>query len=707
MYMKMLFYRVSRKQIYDLVRPDCRNANLKANSSCSICCQNEASQFERIRRTRAISCETKMLLNQVRVLVVEDAPPDGSSVLGQLNTSPHANLEVKHATRFEKCIELLKQESFEVVLLEHGIPGVDTLDVLEVFVKAFPDLAIVLLINRQDSDFCLIALQKGAQDYLIKSEFHPTDLINSIRYALSRKKAESHIRNIKTYAEKIVEAVADPLVVLDDKLCVISANSAFYEAFPNTDGRIVSNCLIGQQDFQIDLPALNRELLNVLSGNETLKDFLLECTNCGEGRRYFLINAQRMPCSTDTDYVIVLTIKDMTKWRQLEDQYAHSQRLEAVGRLAAGVAHDFNNLLTVILGYCEIIAPGLENTTYADHIKTIRHSADRAVSLVGQLLAFSRKQVSRPTLFDINALVSQMAKMLSRLLQEDVKLVIKADPNLGQIHADYSQLESAILNLAVNARDAMPNGGQLLLETTNFQCEDPPPNDKSDMIPGNYSMISMTDSGEGIPEHVLPFIFEPFFTTKEQGKGTGLGLASVYGLVKQNHGYIYVRSQPGIGTTFELLFPHNDNEDCQSHGELNSTADLQGHETVLLVEDCEPVRTLVKSALNSYGFRVLEATNGIEAKKLFDSNVETIDILVSDIIMPEQSGYELAAQILAMKPQTQVLLVTGYSDEIVGDHGIDPTRYFLLQKPFTPLVLVRKVREILDAYECSKTANSQ
>jgi two-component system cell cycle sensor histidine kinase/response regulator CckA len=390
---------------------------------------------------------------------------------------------------------------------------------------------------------------------------------------------------------------------------------------------------------------------------------------------------------------LVLAI-DVTERRRLEQQLRQAQKMEAIGRLAGGVAHDFNNVLTAILGYADLLGSGIGEAD--ESIAEIKKAGERAASLTRQLLAFSRQQVLEPKVLDVNALVENVEKMLRRLIGEDVKLVTALEPSVWNARADAGQLEQVIMNLAVNARDAMPKGGTLTIETKNAELDDVVAQDLVTMRAGRYVMLAVTDTGVGMNAETKSHIFEPFFTTKGIGKGTGLGLATVYGIVKQSDGYVWVYSEPGLGTSFKIYLPRVDEalDDTASRRPMERPA--RGSETVLLVEDEDAVRTLTRKLLKSLGYTVLEVSDGSAALEIAQEHAGPIHLLLTDVVMPDLGGAELAARMAALRPETKVLFMSGYTDDAIIRHGLIHEGGRLLQKPFTAENLARKLREVLE-----------
>jgi len=370
-------------------------------------------------------------------------------------------------------------------------------------------------------------------------------------------------------------------------------------------------------------------------------------------------------------------------------QLQQSQKLEAIGQLAGGIAHDFNNMLTAIIGYTDLSLRrvGLESPIRRN-LEETKKAAERAASLVRQLLAFSRKQILEPKVLDLNDVVKDMEKMLTRLIGENVKLATQLDPNLGSVKADPCQVEQIIVNLIVNARDAMPRGGSVTIETANTMLDD-------QTVPREYVMLAVTDSGTGMDQETQRRIFEPFFTTKDVGKGTGLGLSTVYGIVKQSGGYIRVFSEPGQGATFKIYLPRMDDATSVTV-EKQEISVPRGSETILLVEDEDVVRGLTKKILMQAGYNVLDAKGGEEAIRMCRAHNGPIELLVTDVVMPELSGKEVADRLLELRPAMRILFMSGYTDEAIIQHGVLDANVDFIQKPFTWIALTRKVRDVLN-----------
>jgi PAS domain S-box-containing protein len=393
---------------------------------------------------------------------------------------------------------------------------------------------------------------------------------------------------------------------------------------------------------------------------------------------------------------LIYVVRDITDRKKLEEELRQAQKMEAVGQLAGGVAHDFNNLLTAILGYCEFLRGPLDRDAFADYVAEIAKAGTRAASLTQQLLAFSRRQVLQPKVLSLNTVVADTAAMLRRLIGEHITLVTRLSPELELVKADPFQLQQVILNLAINARDAMPQGGWLTIETSNVEMDGVEAR-HAGMLAGSYVRLAVSDTGHGMDRETMSHIFEPFFTTKEMGKGTGLGLATVYGIVKQSEGFIEAQSQPERGATFSIYLPRL----CQP---VEAGADkpmpgaaVRGQETILVVEDADLVRSLTCRILQTRGYAVLEARDGIEAIEVWRAHRDKVHLLLTDAIMPFMSGRELAERLSAERPAVRILYMSGYTDDAGLHEGASHEGTAFLQKPFAPEALLEKVRAVLDA----------
>lgn len=389
-------------------------------------------------------------------------------------------------------------------------------------------------------------------------------------------------------------------------------------------------------------------------------------------------------------------IADITERKRVEEQLHHSQKMEALGRLAGGMAHDFNNCLTAIIGFSEISMMEMEpGGHFYQNLETIHESALKAAGLTRQLLAFSRKQIVEPSILDINRLITNLCKMLKRLIGEDIELIIDCDQDLGNIKADPTQIEQTLINLSINARDAMPEGGRLTLRASNIELTDEYKCGCDYIVPGEYLLLTVEDNGTGISKEVKEHIFEPFFTTKKEGKGTGLGLATVYGIVSQSGGYISCFSEPGIGTLFNIYFPRVYEKTISDDTVPSRTEHLHGSETILVVEDEETVRASAVTLLKKHGYKVFEACNGHDALSACRGRSGNIDLILTDIIMPLMNGEEFVKRLRETKECPKVIYMSGYTNDYLGHHGVLSETDCFISKPFTSTGLLSKIREVL------------
>jgi len=447
-------------------------------------------------------------------------------------------------------------------------------------------------------------------------------------------------------------------------------------------------------------PEVHAEFVRKITEDEAVQNFEHEALR--KDGKVILVseNARAVRDSAGKILYFEGTVQDVTRQRELEQQLRQMQKIEAVGRLAGGVAHDFNNILMAISSYAELLERKLTDPSTSRYVGEIVKATKRGSSLTDGLLTFSRKQVLSPKILDINSLIAEHLKMLARLIPENIDLKFVAGGNLGHVKADPSQLQQVLMNLIINARDAMANGGQLVLQTRNAGPEDTPADNQT---AATYVMVSVTDTGCGMDSETMSHIFEPFFTTKEQGKGTGLGLAIVFGIVQQNGGHLSVQSEPGKGTTFKLYFPIVEGTIDGESAEVVKPA-CRGTETILLVEDEEGVRNSTAEYLRDAGYTVLTAGGGPEALQCAETYGRSIHLLLTDVIMPSMSGCELADAVTAIRSETRVVFMSGYSDNLLSTHQILDTKYKLLRKPFSLDSLGRCIREVLESRSHKATA---
>lgn len=553
----------------------------------------------------------------------------------------------------------------------------------------------------------LLALRKDGSECPVEISLSPikTDQLTlfaaGIRDITERKHAEEErarllatVEHQRAELQMILDSVPALIFYKDRQSRLVHVNAAHAQCFGLPKEQIE-----GRTDAELGAPHASeylRDDLQVMMTGEPLRG-IVEQFQTPAGPRW--LQTEKVPHRDSHGNIVGLVglAVDITEKKQLEEQLRQSQKLESIGRLAGGVAHDFNNLLTIINGYCELL---LENAGADDPqcplLTEIKNAGERAAGLTHQLLAFSRKQVLEPHVLCVNQQVANLEKMLRRLIGEDVRLRTILESNLWPVLADAGQLEQVIMNLALNARDAMPEGGDLLIQTANVEVRDRDVTHPAEVPTGNYVVLSVKDTGCGMDEATRLRIFEPFFTTKAEGKGTGLGLAVVYGIVKQSGGYIDVQSKPGQGATFSVYLPW-----CQRPDTTDVCRSTQPHfsvgtETILLVEDEVSLRQLSARALRKCGYTVLEAANGGDGLQVSAAHTGVIHLLVTDLIMPVLCGRKLAIQLIQERPALKVLYVSGYSADVLSQQDVSAPGTAFLQKPFTPTTLTQKVREVLD-----------
>lgn len=525
--------------------------------------------------------------------------------------------------------------------------------------------------------------------------------INEMRVRLmkdmaARLQAEKQLQFQKTLLECELEASPDGILITNTEGKTLYFNRRFVEmwhlsvdsaaALPNQFAFMFIKDMVAQPETSFAKAIYLYEHLDEENHEEiTLKN--------GEVFERYTVPVR----SAEGEYYGRLwSYRDITRRKTLEEQLRQAQKLEAVGRLAGGIAHDFNNLLVPIVGYTELgmmrLSP--DDKLYTD-LSRIRQAAERATGLTRQILAFSRKQLLEVGIFDLNRIIAEFEKMLQRLIGEDIQVQTYLTPTLYPVRVDRTQIEQILLNLVLNARDAMPQGGKLTLETANTFLDETYVEKHAGVQPGQYVMLAVSDTGHGMDAETQRYIFDPFFTTKEPGKGTGLGLATVFGIVKQHQGHIWVYSEPGYGTIFKIYLPQAEGTPQVDTDEAEATTPLHGTETILVVEDAEMVRNLVCETLTAHGYRVIEASHPADAQQLASDYNEPIHLLLTDVIMPQMNGRELYQKLSTLSPEIKVLYMSGYTDNVIVHHGILYEGVNFLQKPFTVHDLIQKIRKVL------------
>jgi len=636
-----------------------------------------------------------------RILLVEDIPADAELIARELRRAGVGGTLQRVDARAD-YLRTLHEFAPDLIIADHSLPSFSASEAVEMAQREGAGVPVIVVTGSLDEETAADYIKAGAADYIVKSHLErlgPAVLraLDLNRARAEQARAQEQLRQSEARYRTLVDGVRDVIFALAPDGTIASLNPAFetITGFPRDEwlGRPFEQ-LVHSDDLPLAL-----ELLSGVARGEPrpVNQFRIR-TRKGD---YRMGEFAATPQYREGQLASILGIgRDVTERLSLEQQLRQAQKMEAVGRLAGGVAHDFNNILTAITGYADLLLEDLGTTDRRrDDIAEIRKAAERAAGLTRQLLAFSRQQVMQVRVLDLNDVVADTQNMLGRLLGEDIALVTRLDPALGAVKADPGQLEQVIMNLAVNARDAMPGGGKLTIETANAELDDTYVREHFPARPGSYVMLAVSDTGTGMSDEVQSHLFEPFFTTKEKGKGTGLGLATVYGIVKQSGGYIWVYTEPGHGTTFKIYLPRVAGAPAQRASGPKASPVGAGTETVLLAEDEAAVRAVARHALERQGYTVLEASSGEAALDLAERHSGRIHLLLTDVIMPGMNGRALALRLSELRPDLRVVYMSGYTEEAITRHGVLEPGLTYVQKPFTPEGLARKVREVLDRQE--------
>ncbi len=632
----------------------------------------------------------------LRALLVEDSEDDATLTFLELKRQGYEP-SVHRVETEPDLTRALTTSRWDVVLSDWSMPRFGALAALAIVQKHDPDLPFLIISGTIGEEAAVTALKAGADDFLIKGK------LSRLGTAIERELRERSARAAQRDAElarakaelrfrRLWESGLVGISVAELSGSILEANTKYLDLIGYTREELDAGELSWKEmtppEFAAGSLSAAAQLNEVGVARAWEKEYLRK-----DGTRVpVLVGVAKL--DGDTSISLVL---DLSERKRLEDQVRQTQKLEAIGALAGGVAHDFNNLMSVVLSYATLAGDGLpEGDPLGEDLSEIRQAAERAVDLTRQLLAFSRKQMLQPRTLDVNRLVTGMAKLLRRLVGEGVQLSLLTSQSLGKVHADPTQVEQIVMNLAVNARDAMPDGGRLTIETENVDLNAAYADQHHGVTAGPYVMIAVTDTGTGMDAATRARMFEPFFTTKPQGQGTGLGLATVYGIVRQSQGHIWVYSEVGRGTTFKVYLPRTDKALIEENVAEFAPETLRGTETILIVEDEDQLRTIMRVILRRQGYNVLEAQNGGEAFMISEEFEAKIHLMITDVVMPRMSGRVLADRLAPSRPEMKILFVSGYTENSVVHHGVVDAGVAFLQKPITPVVLARKVRELLD-----------
>ena len=621
------------------------------------------------------------------VLVIDDDVGTCQTIGDVLEMRGHSVLT---ATRARSALEILTGRSVDAAVLDLQLPDASGLVLLQAIKTSSPTTEVIIITGHASVLTAIQAINGAAFAYVTKP-FEMEDLLETIEKALAKTRVDRALRETTRTLETLIQAAPVAIVALDTAGCVTAWNKAAERMFGWREPEVLG-------EFVPIIPATKRAefdetvVLN-LRGEDTLRETQRQRK---DGTLIDVLSATSP--IMDTQGLVsgtMAALVDITERKQLEEQLRQAVKMEGIGCLAGGIAHNFNNLMTIIALRCHLVLGQLP----ADHpirrdIKTVSETGARAASLTQQLLAFSQSQILQPAVLDVNEVISHMKPLLERLLQEDVEPIMALDPAIGLATADRSQLEEVIVILAVNARDAMPDGGRLTIETRREEVAEASVRQHLDVRPGSYVVLTVSDSGTGMDAATLAHVFEPFFTTKDVGKGRGLSLAAAYGIITQSHGHITVDSEPGRGTTFRIYLPRS-----EAAADVSAAADLgappRGAESILLVEDEPCFRSLTRELLEMLGYTVLEAEDVPDALRIAERHAGTIHLLITDVVMPWMNGRTLARAIQDFRPHIKVLYMSGDTDNVIVHQGVLDAGTPFLQKGFTPDRLARKVREIL------------
>lgn len=634
----------------------------------------------------------------IRVLLLEDNDSDAELVVRQLEQAGYepAWSRVQDQSEFLAALD----PELDVILADFNLPTFSAPQALELLKTRDIQVPLIVVSGSIGEETAVEVLHSGAADYLLK------DRLARLGQAVQRVVAERRLQGEKRQAEEALREAEERT-----RFALNAARVGVWEADLRTGAARWSETLEALHGmapgtfggtFEAFLDRIHPDdradvakTIDEATRQHTDANVLYR-TQWRDGTIHWITGTGKTFYDDAGTPVRSAGIGlDVTERHVLEEQFRQAQKVESIGQLAGGIAHDFNNLLTAIQGYCELLGSELgSDSPHQNDLAEIRRASDRAAALTRQLLAFGRRQILEPRVLDLRDGLRGIEPMIRRLIGEDLDVVFRTIDDAARVKADPGQIEQVILNLALNARDAMPKGGSLLLEVMTVDLDESYARRHVSVRPGRYVMLSVSDTGVGMDAATQARIFEPFFTTKPRGRGTGLGLSTVYGIVKQSGGNIWVYSEPGRGTTFKVYFPRVE-EAVDQPASLEAPATLTGSETILVVEDEPGVRELVRKVLERYGYRVLVAAAPYEALALAERYIDPIHLLMSDVVLPEMSGRSLASQMATSRPEMHVMYMSGYTDNAIVHHGVLDADTPFLQKPFTPDALARKVRAVL------------
>jgi two-component system, cell cycle sensor histidine kinase and response regulator CckA len=639
----------------------------------------------------------------IHILHLEDDPADAELVLTKL-VEAGFDCRIRRAQTGDDFETTLRDEAADIILADYRLPMYDGMSALRRTLELRPDIPFIFVSGVMGEEAAIEALTQGATDYVLKQNL--ARLAPAVQRALEearnrreRRQAEKALARSEAMMRSILNSVDEGFIVIDREYRILSANRAFCDLSDLPEDRVIGRLCheVSHQDrrpcfaFGKDCPVKH----TFETGTVHVASHIHE--DSSGARQYVDLKSYPIADASGTIVSAIETVNDVTETRKLQEQLARSQKMESVARLAGGVAHDFNNMLSVIIGHTELASQQVSPShPLSADLREILTAAERSAALTRQLLAFARKQTVAPKVLDLNETVAGMLKMLRPLIGENIDLSWRPGDGLWPVRMDPSQIDQILANLCVNARDAISGVGRISIETRRVTVDTDLCARQPELAPGEYALLTVSDDGAGMDSEILGKIFEPFFTTKEIGRGTGLGLATVYGIVKQNKGFINVYSENGKGTTFKIYLPRYAGESVKTRRQDPAVPAPGGCETILLVEDEHSILRMTKLALKKLGYRVLAAATPGEAIRLANTHDGEIHLLIVDMVMPEMNGLELAEQVVSLYPDIVCLYMSGYSGDVIAHHGMLDEAVNFIQKPFSMHDLAIKVRKVLE-----------
>jgi two-component system, cell cycle sensor histidine kinase and response regulator CckA len=640
-----------------------------------------------------------MMVKTIHLLIIEDMEDDAHLILRELRKGGFEPA-FKIVDTKEDMAGALNAQAWDIIISDYSLPRFNGLEALRLAKNYDPDIPFILISGTIGEDIAVAAMKAGAHDYLMKDNLNR--LIPAVKRELhdaqvrkAHRKSVSDLKDSKNMLQSIIDNAAAVIYLKDVQGKYILINKQYETLF-----HINNNQIKGKNDYDI----FPEEVADVLRNNDCIvvdSNSAMEFEEVipHDGDPHIYISVKFPLCDDSGVPTCVCSIcTDITERKKLEAQFQQAQKMEAIGTLTGGIAHDFNNLLSVIIGNAELLEEQIQRWHFkTEYLNEIKSAGQRATNLVHQLLAFSRKQIIKPKPINFNIILKDLEMMLGRIIGEDILFKIYPATGLWPVNIDPGQVEQVIMNLAVNARDAMPSGGNLDIITKNVELEAGHFHDHDvENVPGPYVMVTVSDTGIGMDAETRKRAFEPFYTTKEIGRGTGLGLSTVYGIIKQNSGYVWAYSEPGHGTSIKIYLPKGKEDTTECQRTKTAKGSFEGSETILVVEDDNALRKLSRTIFERYGYKVLDAKSGGEALRIVREYEGEIQLVLTDVVMPEMNGAELVNHLIRLKPDLKFIYMSGYSQNTISSRGLPNSNFDLIEKPFSTEALVAKVRKVLD-----------